>query len=220
VVGSGSVVRSPAAARHPYGSVVRFTAVPAAGNYFALWGNAASGTNNPLHFTVTNANPTVTAVFAALAGNQRALTVLADGFGEVSASPRGNRFGNGTNVTLTALPGAGQSFLGWGGDASGAANPLTVTMTASKVITAQFTKRPRLEILDCGGRVSAEDLHLLVTGGAGDWLLVEGTGALAPGLATWSPLAIVTNEFGVSQVNDTTGTNRTQRFYRATRLGP
>ena len=83
VVGSGSVARSPAVALYPYGTAVRLTAVPAAGNYFALWGNAASGTNNPLTFTVTNANATVTAVFAALPANQHAVAVVADGFGRV-----------------------------------------------------------------------------------------------------------------------------------------
>ena len=80
VVGSGSVVRSPDVPLYPHGTTVRLTAVPQPGNYFAFWGNAASGTNNPLNFTVTDANPTVTAVFAALGGSEtRALTVLADG---------------------------------------------------------------------------------------------------------------------------------------------
>ena len=63
VVGSGSVARSPAMPLYPYGTTVRLSAVPSGENYFALWGNAASGTNNPLHFTITSANPTVTAVF-------------------------------------------------------------------------------------------------------------------------------------------------------------
>ena len=70
VVGNGSVMRSPALTLSPYGTTVRLTALPQAGNYFALWGNAASGTNNPMSFTVTSANPTVTAVFATLLANQ------------------------------------------------------------------------------------------------------------------------------------------------------
>jgi hypothetical protein len=42
------------------------------------------------------------------------------------------------NVQLTAVPDPGYSFLGWAGDASGALNPLTVSMTAHKTIAANF----------------------------------------------------------------------------------
>jgi uncharacterized repeat protein (TIGR02543 family) len=44
----------------------------------------------------------------------------------------------GQNVQLTASPDPGYSFLGWAGDAAGTVNPLTVTMTAHKTITASF----------------------------------------------------------------------------------
>ncbi len=111
---------------------MRLTAVPQAGNYFALWGNAASGTNNPLIFTVTNANPTITAVFAPLPTGQGAMTVLADGFGSVTRNPGTSRFGPGVAVTLTAAPDAGRSFLGWSGDTNGASNPLVVTTGAER----------------------------------------------------------------------------------------
>ena len=125
VVGSGSIVASPAGGMVPFvpfGTRVRLTAVPQAGNYFVQWGSAASGTNNPLSFAVTNASPVVTAVFAALPGGTHALTVVPEGFGAVTASPRAYRYNTGTNVTLTALPDAGQSFLGWSGGASGTNN--------------------------------------------------------------------------------------------------
>jgi hypothetical protein len=54
IEGGGSLSIKPAGP-YPYGTVVKLTAVPDIGNYFALWGNAASSTNNPLNFTVTNA---------------------------------------------------------------------------------------------------------------------------------------------------------------------
>jgi hypothetical protein len=218
VIGSGSAVRIPAAGLYPYGTAVRLTAVPQAGNYFALWGNAASGTNNPLTFTVTNANPTVTAVFALLPANQHALTVLADGFGQVSTSPAGNRFTADTSVTLTAAPDAGQQFLGWSGDAGGTQNPLTVVMNASKVITAQFTRRPQLVPLLCGGAANGGEIQLLLTGEFGQRYSIEATTnfAVPPATTPWTPLAAVTNSFGAVQFNDPVGTNQTQRFYRAT----
>jgi uncharacterized repeat protein (TIGR02543 family) len=218
VVGSGSVVRSPATEWYPHGTPLRLTAVPQAGNYFALWGNAASGTNNPLTFTVTNPNPTVTAVFAALPANQHALTVLPDGFGTVTNNPRGNRFGNGTNVTLRALPEPGQDFLGWTGDASGTNNPLVVTMTRSKVITANFTKRPRLTPVLCEGVPNREEFQLLLTGEFAGRYSIEATTDLAPIAPAWEPLATLTNTFGSVQFNETAPTNRPQRFYRA--VGP
>ena len=81
------MVVDPLASWYPFGSKVRLTAVPATGNYLAFWANAASGmTNNPLTFTVTNANPTMTAVFTALSGTQtNALTVIPNGQGQVTA---------------------------------------------------------------------------------------------------------------------------------------
>ena len=42
-------------------------------------------------------------------------------------------------MQLTAVPASGYVFSGWGGDASGTTNPLTVTMNANKSITATFT---------------------------------------------------------------------------------
>jgi uncharacterized delta-60 repeat protein/uncharacterized repeat protein (TIGR02543 family) len=41
-------------------------------------------------------------------------------------------------LSLRATPRVGYRFTGWSGDASGNANPLTVTMTASKNITANY----------------------------------------------------------------------------------
>ena len=141
-VGGGGVVRSPVMGLYPYGSSVRLTAVPQLGNYFVFWGNAATGTNNPLTFTVTTANSTASAVFTSLSGNNCSLSVVADGLGRVAATPRANRYIIGTSVTLTTQPDAGQEFLEWGGDATGTNNPLTLTMSQSKVVTAQFYQAP------------------------------------------------------------------------------
>ena len=47
VVGGGSVLMDPSLPLYPFGTPVRLTAQPQAGNYFAQWGAGASGTNNP-----------------------------------------------------------------------------------------------------------------------------------------------------------------------------
>ena len=44
----------------------------------------------------------------------------------------------GTNVSVTATPATGYTFTGWSGDASGSANPTTVTMSAGRSVTANF----------------------------------------------------------------------------------
>ena len=212
VAGGGSVVVEPVAGFYPHGTVARITAVPGPGNYFALWGNAASGTNNPLSFTVTNANPSVSALFAPLNAGQFALTVIAEGNGRVTNSPRGNRFNSGQSVTLTAVPDTGQSFLGWSGDAGGSQNPLPVVLNQSRVITASFTRRPRLGLLSCLGVLDESALQLTITGQPGERYLLEASENLQP---PWTPLATVSNVFGTVQFNDPFATNRAHRFYRA-----
>ena len=182
------------------------------GNYFVQWGNAASGTNNPLNFSVTNANPTIASLFASLSGSQSfALTIVADSNGQVTRNPLANRYSNGVNATLTALPASGQAFLNWSGDASGADNPLVVTMNQSRVITAHFSKRPSLAFATCSGRADPEAIHLLVTGEAVAAYEIQHS----TNLLNWSPLATVTNLWGTVQHTDVMATNGSQRFYRA-----
>ena len=93
-------------------------------------------------------------------------------------------------------------------------NPLTVTMNSSKVITASFTKRPRLEIFTCGGALDAANVPLQLHGEPG---LVQFIG-VSEDLVNWSALATVTNIFGTVQWNDTNG--GAHRFYQAVDPGP
>ena len=212
-VGNGSLVISPVAPLYPCGTQVRLTPVPAAGNYHALWGGAASGrTNNPLVFGVTNANQTVTAVFASLGSPQtNALTVIADGRGQVALLPPGHRYRVNTSVTLQANAESGQEFLGWSGDASGTQNPLTVTMNASKVITARFTKRPWLRVEATPEMLREDGCRLTVYGEFGAVYQLFGTAHWAG----WASLGTVSNASGTVQFTDPTATNCPARFYRA-----
>ncbi|MCB2380560.1 InlB B-repeat-containing protein, partial [Hymenobacter sp. BT635] len=70
------------------------------------------------------------------------LTVNTNSNGSVSRSPNATSYASGTVVTLTATPEAGFQFSGWSGDATGSTNPLAVTMSANKTITATFTLSP------------------------------------------------------------------------------
>lgn len=209
VVGGGNLVVDPMASWHPYGSQVRFTAVPTTGNALLFWANAASGeTNNPLNFTVTNANQIVTAVFASLGGSQtNNLTVIPTGRGQVLRSPEGSHFQRNSLVTLQAAAEAGQQFLGWSGDTNGSENPLVVTMNSSKVIVATFTRRPRLV-----GEGHLEDgFRLTLAGESGDIYKVF----QSSDLSTWTLLSRLTNTWGAVQFTDHEAITNTHRAYRA-----
>jgi hypothetical protein len=210
VTGNGVVTVDPVAALYPYGSAVRLTALPQPGHSFVAWGNAGSGTNNPLLFTVTNANPTVSCLFALLSARQFSLAVLVNGHGHVTATPHGNRFNSGQSVTLTAIPDADQDFLGWSGDASGTENPLALVMNQSRVINASFTKHPRLSLGPCLGGLYEDGFQLTLTGEFGARYGVDAAAVLP----NWSPVATVTNVWGTVQFSDPAGTNLAQRFYR------
>jgi uncharacterized repeat protein (TIGR02543 family) len=120
------------------------------------------------------------------------------------------------------MPDEGQRFVGWSGDASGTQNPLTVVVNSNRVITAQFTKRPKLVPVFCGGAANGEEIQLLLTGEFGGHYSIEATEtfALLSAATAWTPLVKVTNSFGAVQFNDPFDTNRTQRFYRVTPVVP
>ena len=56
--------------------------------------------------------------------------------GTVSMSPAGGSYPAGTNVTLTASPNSGYTFIGWNGSIM--TNPYTITVTANSGIAAVF----------------------------------------------------------------------------------
>jgi uncharacterized repeat protein (TIGR02543 family) len=96
-------------------------------------------------------------------------------------------------VTLTAVPSTGYAFAGWGGDCTGTAPSITVTMAADKTCTAAFGVPWTLSTLDSAGTVgqyssialdSANKVHIAyydatdgylkhITDAAGSWGLPE-----------------------------------------------
>ena len=218
VVGSGGIVTNPVSPWYPYGTQLRLTGVATTGNYLDSWANAAAGqTNNPLTFTVTKANPTVTAVFASLGGTKtNALTVIPNGQGHVTLTPPGNRFPLNTNVVLQAAPDAGQEFLGWSGAASGSENPLVVTMTSNKIITASFTKRSWLHGEGNPDLLRQDGFRLTLTGEFGAAYHIFGS----TDWSGWTLLGTVTNDWGTVQFTDGAGKYLPQRFYRAAQAAP
>jgi hypothetical protein len=153
-LGSGSVTSAPGgiacgttcSASFPSGSSVVLTATAAAGSVFTGWsGGGCSGTGT---CTVTPASTTtVTATFASSTSAGLAVTVSGSGTGTVTSAPAGlacstactANFATGTSVTLTATPGAGSVFGGWGGACTGS-GPCTIVLDQARAVTARFSR--------------------------------------------------------------------------------
>jgi len=211
VSGSGAVLVHPIGGIFPYGTEARLTAVPQEGNYFAGWSGAASGSKNPLRFLVTNANPMVSCLFSPLSSGQFALTIIGNGDGQVIQSPDANRYNSNDTVTLTAWPGQNQDFWSWSGDEAGTESNLAVIMNQSKIVTANFTKRPRLSVGPCLGGWNENGFQFTLAGElSGSFKIQSSLDA-----SQWTDLATITNWFGTSQFMDLRDTNRFYRLFRA-----
>jgi hypothetical protein len=130
--GSGTVTSSPTGidcgatctASFPASSQVTLTAAADSSSIFTSWNGPCTGTDACM-VTVPVGNTSVTAHFEVAA--TISVTLLGSGPGIVSSSPAGltcssgtcsGRFRQGMNVTLTATPSGGSSFIQWGGQVS------------------------------------------------------------------------------------------------------
>ncbi|TVZ54999.1 putative repeat protein (TIGR02543 family)/predicted secreted protein (Por secretion system target) [Lutibacter sp. Hel_I_33_5] len=135
---NGTITTNPNPTNGTYddGTVVGITATPNAGYQFDGWSGDATGTTNSLNITM-DADKSVTAMFSKI---QRTLTITAtNGTVTTNPNPTNGTYDDGTVVGLTATPNTGYQFVGWSGDATGTINPLSITMDASKNITAIFS---------------------------------------------------------------------------------
>lgn len=208
--GSGLVTVSPAVELYPYGSTVRLVAMPAAGQYFTGWSGAAGGGSNPGSITVVNANDTVQATFAPLSAGEVSLTVVPEGFGRVSISPRANRYTSGQVVTLTASPEPGQLFSGWD-DTASVVNPLVLTLNESVTVVAHFTKRPSLDIAACLAGARPEGFRLMIRSEFGVKYRID----RSSDLLAWEVADILTAPYGIAQYTDPRSLTAAYDAYRA-----
>ena len=85
--------------------------------------------------------PSLDAVIVAVPADTAAtipVDVTVVGNGTVGRVPDQALYDVGSSVELTATPADHWHFAGWSGDASGATNPLTITVDAAKNVTATF----------------------------------------------------------------------------------
>ena len=160
---------------------------------------------------MTAPNQSVSYQLGTLSAGQFALTVIEDGRGHVVANPQASFYSSGLSVTITAIPDAGQDFLGWTGAATGVQNPLPATITSNMLITASFTKRPSLEVGTPLEGLVEDGFRLTLTGEFGTNYALQGS----TNLANWNQLGTVTNTYGTVQFTDLAATNLPRRFYRA-----
>jgi hypothetical protein len=114
------------------------------------------------------------------------LAVNINGPGTVQLSPEpdlpGGVYSSITEVTLTAVPGQGYEFDGWGGDLSGSGNPQTILVNEDKTVTASFIEE------GSGGPVVFEEVQ---TGGS----------AASEIVSTTSPVALVDGDLYLAAVS-------------------
>jgi len=151
------------------GTSVNLTATPDPGESFLGWGGDCTPLGTASVCTVLMDAPrTISAAFTQAFYD---LYVSVNGNGTVTSSPAGidchpggyppnpgsgavctATFARDTNVTLTATPDAGESFVTWGGACSGAGNSTTcvVLMDMNREVSAQFTRAPYIYVYDAG----------------------------------------------------------------------
>lgn len=84
-----------------------------------------------------------------------ALNITANN-GTVTKNPNKAVYNSGEVVTLTAVPGSGYSFSSWSGSITGSTNPISVTMSGNKNITANFKNSNDNEFTTCWNIISPQ----------------------------------------------------------------
>ena len=141
---NGSIQLLPNKASYKPGEAVVIAANADAGYRFSAWGGTLAGRSNPTS-VVMNEDLTVSVTFELIPPSYT-LTIGATTNGSITVDPVGGTYEQGTEVTLTAVPDDGYLFEAWGGDASGTDNPMTITMSADKTVSATFVLETGIEL--------------------------------------------------------------------------
>jgi C1A family cysteine protease len=98
----------------------------------STWGDCTAISNNQYKY-----NCCIKA-FTGTATTNYSLTIQASTGGTTNPVPGTYACNPGTDVSIQALPDQSCVFLGWAGDASGTANPITIHVDGNKNVTANF----------------------------------------------------------------------------------
>lgn len=197
---NGTITKNPDREYQPLNGVANLTAVPDLGYQFQRWlGDrpVAQEFSNPLILTMDQ-DRAVSAVFQLKAYS----LAIGSANGTVTRNPNAGIYAHGDTVILTATPNTGYLFTHWSGDvapADDSKNPITITMDANKVITAQYVATYTLNTTAANGTVSRDlagptyvqntAVKLTATPNTG-YSFVNWTGDVAAGLETQNPLTV------------------------------
>jgi len=142
--GSGAVhVEQTVPSSYPFtsdfdsGTTISIEAVPASGYSFDRWSGDLSGSDNPASLVMT-CDKKVTASFSQI---MHTMTIEVGGQGATTPAVGTHDYGEGTEVTITALPEDGWQFDKWSGDVADPDSATTiVTIGPDKTFTAQFSQ--------------------------------------------------------------------------------
>ena len=137
--GAGTVVSLPAGTDFDPGTVVTLGASPNSGFLFENWSGDINLSNSTVSI-VMDGDKTVTANFRDESVEQFTVATTSFGPGSIVLDPPGGTYDAGTTINVTAAPGAGFTFAGWGGDLTGTVNPTTLLIDADKTLFAAFTE--------------------------------------------------------------------------------
>ena len=144
---------------------------------FSSWSGDATGAANPVSVTMS-APRSVTANYDTQHQLTLATNPAAVGLSNVSGGSDGTFYNEGTVLSLSAatpvLFNSGNSryvFSSWSGDATGAANPVSVTMSAPRSVTANYDTQHQLTLATNPAAVGLSN----VSGGSDGTFYNEGT---------------------------------------------
>ncbi|MCW3016120.1 MAG: hypothetical protein JWO02_3212 [Solirubrobacterales bacterium] len=149
-------------AKFPEGDFVQLQATPDPGWDFLEW-TGGCGSQSGDCFVTMDIDRTITAKFVKTQALD--VSVTGTGSGSVTSSPAGincgadctQRYVQGTQVTLSAVPTYPTEFAGWSGGCTGT-GPCTVTLNADVAVTAMF-RTPTVTVVKTGagaGRVTSQ----------------------------------------------------------------
>lgn len=166
---------TPSGGEFDEGSLVEIEAEPSNGFLFIRWEGDVGSTENPVSFEI-NSDMEVTAVFERMT---HTLNIETIGEGsvdqEIIEAPKLTDFEHGTVVQLTAVPDESREFVRWEEDLDGDENPVTLTITEEKNVTAVFEWGIPFENTDCLS-INPENLEIEPFGDR--WHIVEGNSSL------------------------------------------
>lgn len=138
---------SPSSGNYEQGKTLIIEAIANNGFIFTEWSGDGNGTTNPLTITM-NSNKNITANFKEIPTVLFSLQTTVEPTNTGSISPSSGEYEEGKALSIEAVANDGYVFTGWSGDADGDSNPLTVTMTSNKNITANFVDESTIKEWD------------------------------------------------------------------------